>query len=184
MVSHIGEAHTVNVDPKRPHIVYASTSDSVGVNPQGDRANEDPASSARFNLDGFEVIDISSCMGFAPGTTVAIKRAACRPEVFRYRYPTVEMALGHTLQDHVYACHELEVYPDDLLTCGSGDTLIALDMSARVRRRRNPHGLHRRHPRGRRRSPAACGRACPCRPPRPARWSPTAWTPTTTGPTT
>ena len=88
LVSNIGEAHTVNVDPKRPHIVYASTSDSVGVSPQGVRSNEDPASGDRFNLDGFEVIDISSCMGFTPGTTVAAKRAACRPEVFRYRYPT------------------------------------------------------------------------------------------------
>jgi hypothetical protein len=82
-----------------------------------------------LNLDGFEVIDISTCMGFAPGTTVAAKRAACRPKVYRYRYPNVDMALGHTLQDHVYACHELEVYPEDLLTCGSGDTLIGLDMS-------------------------------------------------------
>ena len=31
--SHVGEAHTVNVDPRRPHIAYASTSDSIGVNP-------------------------------------------------------------------------------------------------------------------------------------------------------
>ena len=99
------------MDPKRPHIVYASTSDSVGVNSMGVRANEDPASNARFNLDGFEVIDISSCMGFAPGTMVAAKRAACRPEVFRYRYPTVDMALGHTLKDHVFACHELRGLP-------------------------------------------------------------------------
>ena len=129
LVSNIGEAHTVNVDPKRPHIVYAVTSDSVNINADGSRANENPTSSQRFNLDGFEVIDISSCMGFAPGTSVQAKRDACRPEVWRYRYPTVEMALGHTLKSHVYACHELEVYPTDLLTCGSGDTLIALDMS-------------------------------------------------------
>ena len=30
--SHIGEAHTVNIDPKRPHIAYAVTSDAVTVN--------------------------------------------------------------------------------------------------------------------------------------------------------
>ncbi len=39
------------------------------------------------------------------------------------------MALGHTLKDSVYGCHELEVYPDDRLTCGSGNALIAFDMS-------------------------------------------------------
>ena len=30
LTSHIGEAHTVNVDPRRPHIAYAVTSDSTG----------------------------------------------------------------------------------------------------------------------------------------------------------
>jgi hypothetical protein len=29
LTSHIGESHTVNVDPKRPHIAYAVTSDAV-----------------------------------------------------------------------------------------------------------------------------------------------------------
>lgn len=32
LTSHIGESHTVNVDPRRPHIAYSVTSDSVGVN--------------------------------------------------------------------------------------------------------------------------------------------------------
>ena len=31
MTTHIGEAHTVNVDPKRPHIAYVSSSDRVGA---------------------------------------------------------------------------------------------------------------------------------------------------------
>ncbi len=43
LTSHIGEAHTVNVDPKRPHIAYVSSSDQVGVDEEGStRANEDP----------------------------------------------------------------------------------------------------------------------------------------------
>jgi len=104
------------------------TSDRVDLNPDGSRQNEDPGDSDRFDLDGFEVVDLSSCMNFPPEASVAEKRQRCRPEVYRYRYPTVEMALGHTQRDHVHGCHELEVYPTDLLTCGSGDSLIALDM--------------------------------------------------------
>ncbi len=129
LTSHIGEAHTVNVDPKRPHIAYAVTSDSVSVNAAGERGNEAPGSLA---LDGFEVVDLSSCMNFPAGTTVDQKRAACRPQVYRYRYPNVQMALGHTVKTGstaLFACHELEIYPDDKLTCGSGNALIELDMS-------------------------------------------------------
>lgn len=129
LVSHIGEAHTVNVDPKRPHIVYAVTSDRVGVDQDGKRANENPNSSQRFNLDGFEVVDISSCMDFPEGTSVEDKRAECRPEVFRYRYPSADIALGHTLKSSIYGCHELEVYPNDRLTCGGGAAAILFDMS-------------------------------------------------------
>ncbi|UJA18874.1 hypothetical protein HJD18_00745 [Thermoleophilia bacterium SCSIO 60948] len=132
LTSHTGEAHTVNVDPKRPHIAYVSTSDAVGVDEaSGERTNEDPESSDRFDLDGFEVVDMSSCMGFAPGASVMQKRMRCRPEVYRYRFPTKQMALGHTLQTGsgaVYGCHELEVYASDLLTCGAGNAMVALDM--------------------------------------------------------
>jgi hypothetical protein len=124
LTSHIGEAHTVNIDPKRPHIAYAVTSDSVGVGADGKRANE----TSGFGLDGFEVVDLSSCMNFAAGTTVEQKRSSCRPQVFRYRYPDVKMALGHTNKSNIYGCHELEIYPDDRLTCGSGGALIVLDM--------------------------------------------------------
>ena len=77
----------------------------------------------------FEVVDFSSCMNLPSGSSLDAKRAACSPTVYRYRYPTAEMALGHTLKDSVYGCHELEVYPDDRLTCGSGNALIAFDMS-------------------------------------------------------
>jgi hypothetical protein len=124
LTSHIGEAHTVNIDPKRPHIAYAVTSDSVGVNADGSRANE----SGGFALDGFEVVDMSSCMNFPAGTTIQEKRNSCRPQVFRYRYPNVRMALGTRNQSSIYGCHELEIYPDDRLTCGSGAALIVLNM--------------------------------------------------------
>ena len=130
LVSHIGEAHTVNVDPKRPHIAYAVTSDFIGVDEETrQRQNEVEGSPDAFSLDGFEVVDMSSCMGFPPGTTIAKKRKQCRPEVFRYRYPSTQVALGHTLQDHIYGCHELEIYPDDRLTCGSGGAAILFDMA-------------------------------------------------------
>lgn len=129
LISHIGQAHTVNVDPKRPHIAYAVTSDSVAVGADRTRQNETPSSSDRFDLDGFEVVDLSSCMGFASGTTIAQKRAECRPEVYRFRYPATETALGHTLQNAVAGCHELEVYPDDTLTCASIAATVLFDMS-------------------------------------------------------
>ena len=144
LVSHIGEAHTVNVDPKRPHIAYAVTSDAVGVEKQPDgsykRLNEVPGSGDRFDLDGFEVVDLSTCMNFPVGTTIAQKRAQCRPTVYRYRYPSTEIALGHTLQTTVYGCHELEVYPNDRLTCGSGAAAIVFDMSRAFDSRGRPRG--------------------------------------------
>jgi hypothetical protein len=130
LTSHAGEAHTVNVDPRRPHIAYAVTSDAVGVDPaSGQRRNELPGSSDRLDLDGFEVVDMSSCMYFPAGTSVAEKLESCRPEVFRYRYPNARVALGHTAKDTVYGCHELELYPNDRLTCGSGAAAMVFDMS-------------------------------------------------------
>lgn len=144
LISHIGEAHTVNVDPKRPHIAYAVTSDAVGVERQPDgsfkRLNEVPGSGDRFDLDGFEVVDLSTCMNFPVGTTIAQKRAACRPTVYRYRYPTTEMALGHTLQNAVYGCHELEVYPDDRLTCGGGQAAMLFNMKGAFDKNGKPKG--------------------------------------------
>jgi hypothetical protein len=128
LTSHVGESHTVNVDPKRPHIAYSVTSDAVTVT-GGQRQNEVPGSADRFDLDGFEVVDMSSCMNFPRGWSIIEKREVCRPEVYRYRYPTLDMSLGHTFKGSVYGCHELEVYADDRLTCGSGGAAIMFDMS-------------------------------------------------------
>jgi hypothetical protein len=151
LTSHIGEAHTVNVDPKRPHIAYAVTSDGVGRTAEGERQNEDPTHSHRFRLDGFEVVDLSSCMDFEPGTSLEEKRESCRPEVYRYRWPSAEMALGHTLQEGsaaIYGCHELEIYPSDLITCGSGNALIGLDLSEAFDDNGTPHDFSDDKPRG------------------------------------
>ncbi len=139
LTSHVGEAHTVNVDPKRPWIAYAVTSDAVSVVGRK-RQNEVPGSGDRWDLDGFEVVDLSSCMFFPAGTTVAEKRTLCRPTVYRYRFPTTEMALGHTSQGSVYGCHELEIYANDLLTCGSGNAAIVLDMGGAFDKAGKPRG--------------------------------------------
>ena len=160
LTSHIGEAHTVNIDPKRPHIAYAVTSDAIGISEDEDdidgdgntteliRENEDPTDSDRFDLDGFEVVDMSSCMNFPAGATVEQKREGCRPKVYRYRYPRAEIGLGHTLQTDLYACHELEVYPDDRLTCGGGNALIAFDMSDAFNDNGTPKNFKDDKPRG------------------------------------
>ncbi len=140
LTSHIGQAHTVNIDPKRPWIAYAVTSDTVSVGANRKRQNEVAGSGDRYDLDGFEVVDLSSCMNFPAGTTATQKRALCRPQVYRYRYPTTEMALGHTGQGAVYGCHELEVYANDLLTCGSGNAAMVFDMSAAFDSKGKPRG--------------------------------------------
>ncbi|HEX8054802.1 MAG TPA: hypothetical protein VF517_17575 [Thermoleophilaceae bacterium] len=129
LTSHIGESHTVNIDPRRPHIAYSVTSDNVGVDAQGKRGNE--SSAEKYDLDGFEVVDLSSCMNFPASATVEQKRATCRPQVWRYRYPSIAMAQGHTNKtgsNGVFGCHELEVYPDDRLACASGNASILFDL--------------------------------------------------------
>lgn len=131
LTSHIGQAHTVNVDPRRPHIAYVVTSDSVTVNADGVRAND---TALQMNHDGFEIVDLSSCLTapfgtMAAGLDTAGKREACQPKVWRYRYPNVEMGLGHTNQNAVYGCHELEMWAEDKITCGGGNAMMLFDVS-------------------------------------------------------
>ncbi len=126
LISHSGEAHTVNVDPKRPHIAFAVTSDGVSAS-----CNADDTSCTRsngFGLDGFEVVNLKSCMDFPALTSLDVKRLVCRPQVYRYRYPAATTALGHT-QDGLSGCHELEIYPDDKLTCASISSSLLFDLS-------------------------------------------------------
>jgi len=143
MTSHIGEAHTVNIDPKRPHIAYAVTSDAISVS-NGRRTN----ATGGFALDGFEVVDMSSCMNFPPGTSVAEKRRRCRPQVFRYRYPQLAMVQGTVNRGTVYGCHELEIYPNDRLTCGSGSALMVFDMAGAFDDNGTPNDFRDDRPRG------------------------------------
>jgi hypothetical protein len=147
LTSHIGEAHTVNVDPKRPHIAYVSSSDQVSVDEDGNRENEDPEDSP-LELDGIEVVDMSSCMNLPGSMTTVERRQACRPEVYRFRWPTTKWSLGHTLRNQVWGCHELEVYPSDLLTCGAGSGLISLDMSNAFKDMGTPNDFSDDVPRG------------------------------------
>jgi len=124
LTSHVGQAHTVNVDPKRPHIAYVSSSDNVALNAEGQRANEAGGNA----LDGIEVVDMSSCMNFAPGTSLDDRRKACQPVVFRYRWPQPEVTQA-TAYRQVGACHELEIYPDDRIACAGVTGTALFDFS-------------------------------------------------------
>ncbi|MDQ3936230.1 MAG: hypothetical protein M3340_16545, partial [Actinomycetota bacterium] len=150
MTSHIGEAHTVNVDPRRPHIAYAVTSDGVGVNADGTQRLNDTTEAN--DLDGWEVVDISSCMDFPAGTSVEAKRQACRPQVYRYRYDNLDMARGHTnnkdTSNGLFGCHELEVYPDDRLVCAAGNATMLFDMKGAFDDRGTPNNYLDDKPRG------------------------------------
>jgi hypothetical protein len=142
LTSHIGQAHTVNVDPKRPHIAFVVTSDTVGVTCD---ANDTACSRANgLNLDGFEVLDISSCLS---SDSPLVKRATCQPQVYRYRYPSALVALGHTV-DALAGCHEVEIYPDDTLTCASINASLVFDLSGAFDDRGTPTNYTDDKPRG------------------------------------
>ena len=157
LISHIGNAHTVNVDPKRPHIAFDVTQDGVAVCAEGTagagrRDNEVACStglpSTSLQLDGFEVVDLSSCMNFPPGTTIDQKRAACRPQVYRYRYPEARMATSHVYPNSLQSCHETEVYPDDRLACASINSTILFDLKNAFDDRGTPFDFRDDKPRG------------------------------------
>jgi hypothetical protein len=162
LTSHVGEAHTVNVDPKRPHIAYAVTSDAVSVSE--DRRTNSTGGTA---LDGFEGVDIRSCPEAPYGTNpsfpnrpltadqLAAKRDACRPEVYRYRYPELKMVHGHTNKGMIYGCHELEIYPNDRLSCAGGSAMPIFDMSGAFDDRGTPDDFTDDKPRG---TPLPCSR--------------------------
>jgi hypothetical protein len=152
LTSHVGQAHTVNVDPKRPHIAYVSSSDFVTADEEGTRETE---TEGNVELDGIEVVDLSSCMNFLPDTPTAMKREKCDPVVYRYRYPTLEMARSHTHPNALAACHELEIYPDDKLTCASGPSTIYFDMKETFDDNGTPTDFTDDKPRG---TPLPCSR--------------------------
>jgi hypothetical protein len=138
LTSHVGQAHTVNVDPKRPHIAFVSSSDAVNYDDKGVRANDEhpkpppdgqAAPGAVTNaMDGIEVVDMSTCMNFPPGATLQFKRDSCKPQVYRYRWPNADFASSHTFRA-TGACHELEIYPDDKIACAALMASLLLDFS-------------------------------------------------------
>jgi hypothetical protein len=132
LTSHVGEAHTVNVDPKRPHIAFVSSSDAVnlieeGEENAGERPNEQDGSTS-LSFDGIEVVDFSSCLNFPEGATLDQKRTACEPDVYRYRWPNANISRSHTYRG-TGACHELEIYPDDRLVCAGLMATPVFDIS-------------------------------------------------------
>ena len=155
LISHIGNAHTVNVDPKRPHIAFDVTQDGVTNNPQTGLRNNETENSTSNALDGFEVIDMSSCMNFPAGTEISAKRAACNPQVYRYRYPEARMATSHVYPNALQSCHEVEIYPDDKLTCASITSTIMFDLSGAFDDNGTPSDYSDDKPRGR---PLPCKR--------------------------
>ncbi|MGH2839135.1 MAG: hypothetical protein ACRDJY_12410, partial [Thermoleophilaceae bacterium] len=132
LTSHVGQAHTVNIDPKRPHIAFVSSSDSVNYDEEGVRANDEhpagPPPGTTNSMDGIEVVDVSTCMNFPPGATRQFKIDTCRPQVYRYRWPDVGYASSSLFHTGA-ACHELEIYPDDRITCAAVDATLLLDFS-------------------------------------------------------
>jgi hypothetical protein len=144
MTSHIGEAHTVNVDPKRPHIAYAVSSDFVNLaglcsadDTTCNRPDEDadPTTNQGLALDGFEVVDLKSCLDFPDLTSEIVKRLTCANgiKVYRYRWPSALISMGHSV-DVIAGCHELEIYPKgpdgrEPLTCAGVQSTLLFDMS-------------------------------------------------------
>ena len=138
MTSHIGEAHTVNVDPKRPHIAFAVSSDFVTLAACSaddltcNRPDEDPdpATTQGLALDGFEVVDLRSCLDFPALTSLDAKRLTCANgiKVYRYRWPSALISMGHSV-DVIAGCHELEIYPNDRLTCAGVQSTLLFDLS-------------------------------------------------------
>ena len=151
LTSHVGEAHTVNVDPKRPHIAYVSSSDGVSYDEEGVRSNDEGDS---LSFDGIEVVDMSSCMNFPEGANRQFKIDACDPDVYRYRWPTVDFAGSNTYRT-MSACHELEIYPDDRVACAAIGATLLLDFSGAFDKNGTPNDFSDDKPRG---TPLPCAR--------------------------
>ena len=158
LTSHVGQAHTVNIDPKRPHIAFVSSSDSVTYDDEGVRANDEhpagPPPGMANGMDGIEVVDMSSCMNFPEGATREFKIDACNPDVYRFRWPTVDYASSSTFRAGA-ACHELEVYPDDRVTCAGVNATLLLDFSNAFDDNGTPTDYSDDRPRG---TPLPCAR--------------------------
>ena len=73
-------------------------------------------------------------MYFPAGTTIAQKRERCRPKVYRYRYPSADVALGPSRQRAVFAVLVSQVgravTRDELVDAVWGDSAPAVFVEA------------------------------------------------------
>ena len=111
-----GDSHTVTVDDRRPWIVYNSTSEFGGI---------------AEDMPWIDVMDVRTCVNL--GTrTLAQKRAACRPKVFR-----IPQQPSWTYQRNYYdgagaidptqgsaACHDITSVGNRLYCAGINATFI------------------------------------------------------------
>lgn len=112
LTRHRGTTHTATVDATRPYIVYSDSSDFSGNNT-------------------IDVVDVRSCLNLG-SATLADKRAACRPLVYR-----LKMVDEWTYQRNFYngggaidptfgsaACHDITAIGTRLYCAGIRATLI------------------------------------------------------------
>lgn len=115
LVRFAGFSHTHTVDGERPWIVYNSSSDFDG-------------------RPWIDVMDISSCFG-SPRWTLAQRRAACRPLVYRipFRPEWTQQRDQNTgqLEPGSAACHDI-TYARGRLYCAALNATLILDVSGLV----------------------------------------------------
>jgi hypothetical protein len=115
-----GLSHTVTADRDRPGILYNNGSDFA------------PASLGQLGTVGqpwTDVVDARSCLGLA-GKTLAEKRAACQPTVYRIAYdPAVtSKKLPNGSLSEPANCHDI-TYQDNRLHCGALNASFVVDVT-------------------------------------------------------
>jgi hypothetical protein len=110
-----GFSHTHTVDAQRPWIIYNSSSDFSGRN-------------------WIDVLDVRSCFG-SPSWTLAKRRAACRPLVYRIPFQAEwtqqrDQNTGQ-LEPGSAACHDI-TFASGRLYCASPNATMILDVSGIV----------------------------------------------------
>ena len=117
------------------------------MNAAGKRQNEVDDSADEFDLDGFEVVDLSSCMNFPPGTSLDAEARPLPPAGLPLPLPEhSRWRQGHTNKtgaNGIFGCHELEIYPSDRLTCARRQRDDRARHERRLRRQRHAHATSR-----------------------------------------
>ena len=118
-----GLSHTVTADTTRPGILYNNTAEFGQATGDIGTGAELPA------LTFIDVIDARSCLGLT-GKTLADKRAACKPVVYRIDYANAVSAklLSNGKLDEPSACHDI-TYSANRLYCGGLNASFVMDVS-------------------------------------------------------